>query len=215
MGSSFVAIQPSALRRDVAEVLRSAILDGRFKPGEELSDSKLAAEFSVSRGPVREALFLLAEEGLVIHRHHRGFGIPNLERKDLVQIANVRLPLEVLALEGARQRATEADLEQLMRLKADLLEAFAAGGLRVCARPDLAFHAAVWKIAGNPWLEAALRRVAMPFFAYVSAFDLGRRDHSAELMESMHLRYVEFIGGRSSESAQECAAFHLGLGEGC
>jgi DNA-binding GntR family transcriptional regulator len=213
MGSSFLAIQPSALRRDVADVLRSAILDGRFKPGEELSDSKLAAEFSVSRGPVREALFLLAEEGLVIHRHHRGFGIPNLGTQDLEQIAAVRLPLEVLALDAARQRATPADLEQMARLKSDLLEAFALGGLRVCARPDLAFHSAVWKIAGNPWLEAALRRVAMPFFAYVSAFDLGRRDHSAELMDSMHSSYIHFIAGKSDQSAQQCAAFHLGLGD--
>jgi DNA-binding GntR family transcriptional regulator len=211
MGSQFLAIRPPALRSNVADVLRSALLDGRFQPGEELSDSRLASEFGVSRGPVREALMLLAEEGLVVHRQNRGFGVPKLERDDLVQIASVRRPLEALALEGARRKATPADLDRLAQLKGELLDAFRTGGIKVCARPDSAFHKAVWTITGNPWLQAALARVSMPYFAYVAAFNLGRADHSADLMEEMHRRYIDFIAGTSTESAAECVSFHLGL----
>ena len=211
MGNSFLAIRPSALRSNVAEVLRSALLDGRFRPGEELSDSRLAAEFGVSRGPVREALMLLAEEGLVLHRQNRGFGVPKLEREDLNQIVAVRRPLEVLALEEARAKAAAADIDRLGQLRDDLLGAFRQGGIKVCARPDSAFHQAVWAMAGNPWLQAALLRVSMPYFAYVAAFELGRRDHSAELMEQMHQRYIDYVAGAGSDGAVECVAFHLGL----
>jgi DNA-binding GntR family transcriptional regulator len=211
MGNPFLAIRPPALRSNVAEVLRSALLQGRFRPGEELSDSRLAAEFGVSRGPVREALLLLAEEGLVVHRQNRGFGVPMLERGDLLQIVAVRRPLEVLALEEARRKATEPEIERLKGLKGELLASFREGGLRYCARPDSAFHQAVWAMAGNPWLQAALLRVSMPYFAYVAAFELGRRDHSAELMEKMHQSYIDYIGGGDAETAVDCVAFHLGL----
>ncbi len=211
-GKPFPAIRPTSLRRNVADVLRSSLLEGRFQPGEELSDSRLAAEFAVSRGPVREALLVLAEEGLVVHRHNRGFEVPKLERADLEQIGAVRRPLEVLALEMARPRISAEGLERLKQLKASLIEAFRWGGIRVCAQPDFAFHSAVWEFTGNTWLRAALQRVSMPYFAYVSAFDLGRRDHSLELMDAMHSRYIDYLAGRSGESADECVAFHLGLG---
>ncbi len=206
-----VVVRPPALRRNVADVLRSALLDGRYQPGEELSDSRLAAEFEVSRGPVREALMLLTEEGLVLHRQNRGFEVPRLERSDLVQIIAVRKPLEVLALEEARQRATANDLDRLRTLMENLLTAFNQGGIKVCARPDFAFHSTVWAMGGNPWLQAAATRVSMPYFTYVSAFSLGRRDHSVELMRSMHERYINYIGALGTDTAEECVAFHLGL----
>jgi DNA-binding GntR family transcriptional regulator len=209
---SFVAIRAAALRRDVADVLRSAILDGRFQPGEELSDYRLAADLAVSRGPVREALLVLAEEGLVLHRQNRGFGIPRLDRSDLEKISAVRQPLEVLALEQARARVTAADIDRLAHLKDELLAAFREGGIKVCARPDLAFHASVWEMAGNEWLSAALKRVSLPYFAYVSAFNLGRRDQSVGLMEEMHIRYLDYLARRGTESAADCVTFHLGLG---
>jgi DNA-binding GntR family transcriptional regulator len=210
-GDAALSIRPASLRRNVADVLRAALLDGRFQAGEELSDTRLANEFAVSRGPVREALLVLAEEGLVVHHQNRGFTVPQLEHRDLVQIGSVRRPLEVLALEEARARISAAELKRLGALKDELLVAFRQGGIRVCARPDFAFHSAVWEMTGNPWLQAALKRVAMPYFAYVSAFNLGRRDHSAALMERMHQGYLDYLAGKGRESAQECVTFHLGL----
>ncbi len=211
MENAHTPIRPVALRRSVADALRSALLEGRYQPGEELSDSRLAAEFGVSRGPVREALLLLAEEGLVVHHQNRGFEVPRLGRAGLDQIVQVRLPLEILALEAARAHYTPDAVAQLRRLQADLVNAFRQGGILACSGPDFAFHHAVWEMGGNPWLMAALARVSMPYFAYVSAFNLGRRDHSAELMERMHGLYIGYIEGTGSESASDCVTFHLGL----
>jgi|SRR5690242_14534851 DNA-binding GntR family transcriptional regulator len=211
MSSVLPAIQSSSLRRNVADALRTALLQGRYRPGEELSDSALAAEFRVSRGPVREGLMLLVEEGLVLHRHNRGFEVPKLDRENLNQIATVRHPLEVLALELARERMDTADLTKLEELKAGLLGAFRGGGIGACALPDYEFHAYIWQKAGNQWLEAALRRISMPYFAYVSAFNLGRPGHSIESLSEMHQRVIDYLAGTSSETADECIAFHLAL----
>jgi len=206
-----VVVRPTALRQNVADVLRAALLDGRYHPGEELSDSRLAAEFGVSRGPVREALMLLTEEGSVLHRQNHGFEVPRLERSDLTQIISVRKPLEILALDQARERATAGDIEHLRGLMGDLLKAFSDGGIKICARPDFAFHSAVWDMSGNPWLHAAATRISMPYFTYVSAFNLGRRDHSLELMRAMHESYINYIAGVGAQTVEECVSFHLGL----
>jgi len=211
MSSALSAIQSSSLRRNVADSLRTALLQGRYRPGEELSDSALAAEFNVSRGPVREGLMLLVEEGLVLHRHNRGFEVPKLDQENMAQIATVRRPLEVLALELARERMDVADLTKLEDLKGGLMAAFSSGGIGVCALPDYEFHAYIWQKAGNTWLEAALRRISMPYFAYVAAFNLGRPGHSLESLSEMHQRIIDYLGGKSSESADECVAFHLAL----
>jgi DNA-binding GntR family transcriptional regulator len=196
----------------VAEVLRKALLEGRFQPGEELSDAALAGELHVSRGPVREALLVLAEEGLVVLNHHRGFAVPRLGRKDLEQIAQARRPLEVLTLELAREHVRPPDLERLKELKDQLLTAFRTAGMRVCATPDMAFHSLIWELSGNPWLQAALRRLSLPYFFYVGVFSLGRRDHSLELMDAIHQRYIDYLARSTSEPATECVDLHLSLG---
>jgi len=211
MRGTLPVLRPAGLRRDVAEALRNALLEGTLQPGEELSDSALATQFKVSRGPVREALLILAEEGLVNHNHNRGFHVPRFQRGDLEQIAQVRLPLEVLALELARESVTEADLSELNARKRDLLATFCSGGLRACARPDLAFHSKIWETAGNPWLALALGRICAPAFAYTAAHNLGRRDHSLELMDDMHQRLIDFLARRTTASAQDCVRFHLAL----
>lgn len=187
-------------------------MEGRFQPGEELSDAALARELHVSRGPVREALLVLAEEGLIVQHHHRGFEVPRLGRQDLEQIAQARRPMEVLALELARERVSMEDIDRLRLLKQELLTAFRAEGIGVCATPDLAFHSLVWELSGNPWLQAALRRLSLPYFVYVGVFNLGRRDHSVELMDAMHQRYIDYLARSTTESAQDCVGFHLSLG---
>lgn len=211
MAGALPALRPAALRQNIADIVRNLLLEGRFAPGEEVSDSALAAEFQVSRGPVREALLILAEEGLIVHAHNRGFRVPELKERDIEQIAQARLPLETLALELAREHTSPSAIKELNRLSASLLEEFRRGGISVCARADLAFHQRIWELSGNPWLLAALRRICAPYFAYVAAFRLGRQDQSEQLMEEMHRRYIEYLSGNSQQSAQECVAFHLAL----
>src|SRR5262249_49084611 len=110
MTSRLPVVQSVALRDGVYQVIRQALLEGRFKPGEGLSDSALAKEMNVSRGPVREALLMLAQQGLIIHSQNHGFSVLGFNDRDHQEIDEVRLRLESLALDLARARATEQDI---------------------------------------------------------------------------------------------------------
>lgn len=209
--SSFAPARPAAIRRNILEALRGALITGRFDSGQEISDSALAAEFQVSRGPVREALFILAEEGLLRHEHNHGFRVPSLTVEDLHQIVKVREPLEVIALQDAKRLVTKEDLARLAEKQRDIDEAYAQGGAASCSLSEFAFHQEIWELSGNPWLAAALRRVCRPYFTYVSAFHLGRKDMTAELLHAQHQQYLGYLAGIVSESAAECVRYHLNL----
>src|SRR5690606_33630608 len=103
-----------------ADAVRSALREGHLKPGENLSEVALAAEFEVSRGPIREALLVLVEEGLLVHSPNRGFYVINFTAEDHAHIDNIRVVLEAHALEQARGRVTAADLDALQQMKNDL-----------------------------------------------------------------------------------------------
>jgi DNA-binding GntR family transcriptional regulator len=105
------------MRESVGDAIRQALYDGRFGPGQSLSEAALAAEMSISRGPVREALLLLAQEGLVIHSPNRGFSVVQITGEDLREIQQVRMPLEAMALNLAKAHLTEADFLKLEDLK--------------------------------------------------------------------------------------------------
>lgn len=212
MLAPFSPAKPAAIRRNILDALRHALIAGRFQPDQEIFDTSLAAEFQVSRGPVREALFILAEEGLIRHVHNRGFRVLSLTREDLRQIVAVREPLETIALEQGRERATPADLASLTAKQHAIDESYAAGGLSQCSIAEFAFHQEVWDLSGNPWLASALRRVCRPYFTYVSAFQLGRSDMSAELLHQQHTMYLRYLAREIPESAAECVRFHLDLG---
>src|ERR671914_35648 len=113
---SLPQIRPVSMRQTVVETIRQALLEGRFHPGQPLSEVALASEMNVSRGPVREALLVLAQEGLVSHSQNYGFSVLAFNEHDRTEVQQVRLPLEILALELAKQKITEPDLQDLRSL---------------------------------------------------------------------------------------------------
>jgi DNA-binding GntR family transcriptional regulator len=197
------------MRHSVVEAIRRALIEGRFQPGEALSDVALAAEMAISRGPVREALLVLAEEGLVTHQQNRGFFVLRFSRQDAQEVQQVRLPLETLALELARQRLSGSDLRRLDELARDLWQYFDRQDVVESLRCDLEFHQLIWERSENPRLIASLRTLMNPYFAYGSAFRLGRPDLCAALLREQHEMYMEFLRGASTRSAEDCVRFHI------
>ena len=89
------------LRNHIEEEIRRAILQGRFKPGESLVESTIAAEIGVSRAPVREVLSALERVGLVVNIPRRGSFVIDFTPKDIEEIYTLRLLLEVDAIHRA------------------------------------------------------------------------------------------------------------------
>jgi len=199
------------MRHSVIDAIRHALMQGRFQPGEALSDEVLAAEMEISRGPVREALLMLAEEGLVVHQQNRGFSVLRFEKEDLRQVQEVRAPLEILALDLARGRMRPEGLAQLERLSGDLCTFFGRNDAVGALRCDRAFHHLIWSSTDNPRLLATLRTLTAAYFTYGFAFQLGREDICVELIERQHRMYVDFLRGTAGATARECVAVHLGF----
>lgn len=138
------------------EQLHSAITEGRLQPGERLSDAALAAQLSISRAPVREAITRLETVGLVVSRG-RGWSVIELRDRDLEEIYTYRASLEAFAAERAAQNATDEDVA--------FLESLVTGSAAVFPRElgvrppvDMSFHEAVLHVARHERLARAWRQ---------------------------------------------------------
>jgi DNA-binding GntR family transcriptional regulator len=195
----------------VGEAVRKALYERRFQPGEPLSEAALAAEMGISRGPVREALLVLVQEGLLTHSPNRGFAVVSFTKGDFQEINEVRLPLEALALSAAQLRMSESDLRKLSKLKSEMVKSYAAGEILGCSHSDMAFHNLIWEKTGNGRLASSLRTLMAPFFAYGSLFNVGREGLSPQLLDEEHKYFIEYLSGTGTRTAESCVRFHLGL----
>jgi DNA-binding GntR family transcriptional regulator len=212
MSSTLPALRSASIRDSAVDALRNALLEGRFQPGESLSEPSLASQMGVSRGPVREALLMLEQEGLVVHNQNRGFSILTLGPEDKRAMVKVRIPLEALALELAKSNLSNSDLEELEAAAARMIN-FYTSDVRASAREDLAFHEKLWDLSGNPWLIVALKRVVVPFFLYTIMYNAKTAQLDGATLEDQHRLYLEYLRGTTKLSAQDCVRQHLRMYE--
>jgi DNA-binding GntR family transcriptional regulator len=142
-----------ALYEQVAELLRARIYAHELAPGAWVDEQSLADEFGISRTPMREALKVLAAEGLVELRPRRGCYVAELSERDLDEIFPVLALLEGRVAQEATQRATSADFSRLERIHADLERHAAAHDTDRFFEANQTFHGALQELAGNRWLS--------------------------------------------------------------
>jgi DNA-binding GntR family transcriptional regulator len=141
-----------ALYEEVAERLRARIYAHELAPGAWLDEQAIAAELGISRTPLREALKVLAGEGLVRLEPRRGCYVAELTEQDLDDIFPVMALLEGRCAWEAARRATNADFSELAAIHKDLERHAAANDADRFFEANHAFHAAVQRIAGNRFL---------------------------------------------------------------
>ncbi len=151
----------SPLRDLVTAELRQAILAGRYKPGQRLVEDRLAAEFGVSRNPVREALRSLAAEGLVALTARRGATVAAPSAADAREMIEVRATLEALNARHAARRRDPQVIAILSEILGRGTAAAAAGALD--ALPDLnaRFHDALAAAGSNRVLGDLMRSLRL------------------------------------------------------
>jgi DNA-binding GntR family transcriptional regulator len=146
---------PEPRSETLVDALREGILTGRYAPGTRLVQDDLAAAFGVSRIPLREALRRLEGEGLVLISPNRGAVVRPLAPKDIVDLYDLRIALESLALRRAAERF--ADVRESTRKRRHLARAaIASRSLPALFRLDRDFHADLAAASDNPHLVAAL-----------------------------------------------------------
>ena len=165
--SALTPIRPKSLPESVAEQLRGAILAGQLKPGERLIEQKLAAGFGIGQPTLREALKELEFQGFLRKVPTRGTYVTDLSPDDMKNRFEVRMSLELLAVEKATLHHPPQAIDEL-RAHIEAMRAAAEDvDLAAFHRSDLLFHHAVWALANNEHLVAALDRVTSALFAFV------------------------------------------------
>jgi DNA-binding GntR family transcriptional regulator len=138
----------------VTAELREAVISGRIPPGTQMNEVELAARFSTSRGPVREGMQRLVQEGLLVSSPHRGIFVRVLSADDLVDLYFARSALERAALRRLVERgisaATIAGLEQAL---GEMELAVTEGEIAAVAAADLHFHEVLVSAAESPRLK--------------------------------------------------------------
>ncbi len=136
----------------VAHVLRSAILDGTLAPGSQLREIPLAADLGVSRAPLREALGILADEGLVVKYPYRGAFVAEVNATGMSEIASLRKRLEPYAIELALPRLTGAGRIKVTRALEDMAIGADNNDLTGTIDAHMAFHRAFYELSEHKLL---------------------------------------------------------------
>lgn len=197
----------SMSRRDgVMTAIRRAVVTGTLKPGEKLTENRLAAALDVSRPTIREALTQLAREGLLVQEPYRGLRVADLDAGTVMDSARTRVALDVLAAEGILDDPTDRRLarvrtawEEYARLPvdADPLEAHEA---------HIAFHRSIWAASENTLL-IRLWPVIEANITIVLARDQAARNDPRRAHD-VHELLVDAIVGRDPERVHRALVVH-------
>jgi DNA-binding GntR family transcriptional regulator len=155
-----LTLTPRALYEEVAELLRQRIFSGELEPGAWIDELKLAEEYGISRTPLREALKVLATEGLITMKVRRGAYVTEVSEKDLSDVYHLLSLLESDAAGAAALAATDGELSELETLHASLETAVSSREKYFELNEQ--FHMRLLAIANNRWriqMVADLRKV--------------------------------------------------------
>src|SRR3954471_16753720 len=146
-----LSLAPRALYQEVAELLRQRIFRRELEPGSWIDELKLAEEYGISRTPLREALKVLAAEGLVTMKVRRGAYVTEVSDKDLTDVYHLLSLLESDAAGVVAERATDDEIADLQAIHKQL-EAATAHRDRFFSINER-FHMRLLAIAGNRWRD--------------------------------------------------------------
>lgn len=209
-----------SLHGAVMDSLRQAILQGRFKPGERLTEAGLAEIFEVSRNPIREALRALEVEGFIEKHPRRGARVRLLTDEEADEIIEARAELEGINARNAAKRCNEDNRPILENLLDDGNRALARGDKAALQGLNQKFHGMLADVGRNRYLAdyiRSLRERTLWLFAAVSSERIADswREHAgileaviagdAELAALLAARHVRNVGRTVREHLEDGA----------
>ncbi|MDG4889762.1 GntR family transcriptional regulator [Mesorhizobium sp. WSM4887] len=198
-------IENVTLRTEVADVLRNAIINGLFKPGTPIVEMALAEQLDVSRAPVREAIQLLENEGLIETLAYKGKRVKPLARKDVDELYSLREVLELFAARRIIEAGT--DVSEL-RLHCDaMVEAANAQDLVALNAADEAFHRAIIRLSNHDLLLSQWNNVYLRVRQVMALRNSANRDLGA--VARNHPPIVDALEGRDLARVTELLSQHV------
>ncbi len=207
MDGSTLPIARSTLPEAAAERLRTLIIEGTLAPGARLNERELSEQLGVSRTPLREAFRILAGDGLLTQLPNRGAQVVALSAEDARHAFDVMGSLEGLAGELAVTRVTDADIETLRALQAEMEAAHAQRDLPAYYRINRAIHDRLNAIAGNPILTHTYRTLNARLHALRFRSNLNTAKWNQAVAE--HRDMIAALAARDGAALRDILVRHL------
>ena len=175
-------LKSGPLRTQVFDLLRDAVISGKYQPGEALREISLARDLGVSQNTVREALLQLVQTGLVVRTPNKNTTVTRLSPSDIAERVSTRIMLEPVVCWIAAKRMTDADFEDLQQGLGRISAGIQANAPFETAQADLAFHRRIWALSDCRFLYQVLDEATQPLFAFVSLLRYRRTQTLTEVV---------------------------------
>lgn len=207
MSADVISIPRAALHEQVAHRLRQMLVENRIPPGAKLNERELSEVLKVSRTPLREAIKMLAAEGLVELLPNRGAIAVELSEADVLNTFEVMSSLEAQSGELAAERITDAELAEIKAMHYEMLAAYTRRDLPAYYRLNAAIHGAINAAAKNPVLTATYQQVNARLQALRFRSNQDGEKWSAAVRE--HEQMIEALGTRDAAAMRAVLLAHL------
>ncbi len=204
-------LSPRPLYEEVAERLRTSIFSHELAPGSWIDEQAIAKEYGISRTPMREAIKILAAEGLITMKMRRGAYVTEVSKSDLNQIFTVLALLEGQACRETALKASERQLEALDSIHMKLERAAADRDLDQFFAINQSFHDKLQEISNNPWMKRVIDdlRKVLKLQRRDSLSKRGRLESS--LIE--HRKILSALLARDADLSEKLMKEHLLQGQ--
>ncbi len=205
--AEIISIPRQVLHQEVAVRLRQRIVEGQLAPGAKLNERELAQALNVSRTPLREAIKMLAAEGLVELLPNRGAVVAQMSEQDVIDTFEVIAGLEGQSGELAAQRISEAELAEIRALHFEMMAAWTRRDLPTYYRINAQIHTLINAAARNPVLAQTWRNVnaRLQALRFRSNFDEAKWKRAVK----EHERMVELLAARDAAGLRALLIAHL------
>ena len=207
--SQFLATRP--LYVEVADLLREKIFNHELPPGSWIDEQQMTQLFGISRTPLREAIKVLATEGLITMKIRRGAYVTEVDITEIGQIFEVIALLEGQGVKKVAQHATDQELEVLDSIHLKLEKAAADRDIDKFFELNQEFHDKIQEIGGNRWMRKVISdlRQVLKLQRRNSLTKMGRLEQSLK----EHRQILSAIISRKGDLAQELMINHLKQGQ--
>ncbi|WP_048439921.1 GntR family transcriptional regulator [Caenimonas sp. SL110] len=207
MTAEVIAIPRAALHDQVAHRLRQMLVENRIAPGAKLNERELAEVLQVSRTPLREAIKMLAAEGLVELVPNRGAIAVSLTEADVLNTFEVMAGLEALSGALAAERITDDELAEIKAMHFEMMAAYTRKDLSSYYRLNAKIHSAINAAARNPVLSSTYNQVN----ARLQALRFRSNQDGEKWKRAMeeHDRMIEALSARDPHAMRDVLVMHL------
>lgn len=194
----------------IADQLRELIVQGAFRPGQQVNESALASQLSTSRGPLREALQRLCQEGILVSKRNRGVFVLELSGEDVKEIYAVREAVELAAantlLDSAPEQVTDT-CRELKGIIRNMAKQVAASDWQAIARLDMQFHTAFVSGTGNTRLIRIYQTLAAESRMCILSLEVAYP--RIDVLVQEHQTLLDLLEARDRSGLQQAIKRHM------